>query len=520
MTRHRVVAVLTAVALLVGGCVTPSTRWVSATSGKVNQPSEAPTAPMSLAQWRPCPELAEELLQQAPANYAFACATIRVPQDWTTAVNGQPADGKTFDLALVRVRSIIQRASDRIGSVVVNPGGPGGSGVELAVYLSSALPTALTSRFDIVGFDPRGVGRSTQISCFSSKDLDEYFGADPDPTSQADFDAAVALQRRMAESCGTKYAETLPLFSTEQTANDMDAVRAAINDTQLTYLGYSYGTLLGAVYAQLYPQRVRAMVLDGAVDPTQTSTQDAEGQARGFERAFDNFAAWCRNTPSACPIGSDPRGVVTAAFDRARTDPIVSGGGRTATAGWILTGIISSLYSQSGWRQLAGALNDLRKGNAGSIFALADQYAERDSAGDYSNLFDANAAVNCTDDDTTMTVEQLRQLQSQWRDKYPLFGAPLALNLMCSQWPGKRDPYPTGAATGAPPIVVVGTTGDPATPYEQTATLARMLGVGVVLTWQGEGHTAYPQTRCITDAVNTYLVDLSPPAAGTVCPPR
>jgi hypothetical protein len=162
----------------------------------------------------------------------------------------------------------------------------------------------------------------------------------------------------------------------------------------------------------------------------------------------------------------------------------------------------------------------VRRGDPKGVFELADGYAERDPSGKYSNLFDANLAINCTDRDNWASVEEARRLQGEWRTKYPLFGASLALNLICAQWPGKRDPYPTGKADGAPPILVVGTKGDPATPYEQTPALANMLGVGVVLTWDGEGHTAYPQTRCITSAVNEYLINLTVPPAGQTCPAR
>jgi hypothetical protein len=261
-------------------------------------------------------------------------------------------------------------------------------------------------------------------------------------------------------------------------------------------------------------------VLDGAVDPAMPSVASSEGQAKGFERAFTNFSTWCASAGARCPVAPNARAAVTSALQTARTATATGAGGRKATAGWVFTAVISSLYSESRWPELASALADLKNGNPKGIFELADSYAERDASGRYSNLFDANLAVNCTDDDKSVTVEQARQLQGEWRAKYPLFGASLALNLICAQWPGKRDPYPVGKAEGAPPIVVVGTKGDPATPYEQTPALATMLGVGVVLTWEGEGHTAYPQTRCVTTAVNDYLIALKVPANGQSCPAR
>jgi pimeloyl-ACP methyl ester carboxylesterase len=510
--RRFAVVVLAVVALTVSGCISPSTRWSSPTSGAGSSSKPLPPATRAV-NWQPCPEVAKAALGKTPANVTYDCGKVGVPQDWAN-----PAGGKQFGIALIRARAAGQH--NRIGSLLVDPGGPGASGVDLAAYLSVGLPAEITQRFDIVGFDPRGVGRSDEVKCFTDQQLDTSFGADPDPVSQADFDKAVGLAKQMTQSCGNKYGDSLQLFSTEQAARDMDAIRGALGEEKLTYLGYSYGTLLGAVYAQLFPTRIRAFVLDGAVDPTLDSVAAGETQAKGFEHAFDNFADWCKNNASKCPIAPDARATVTNAINSARTKPVAGPAGRLATPGWVYTAVIASLYSEQEWTQLASAIESLGKGNPTQTFRLADGYAERDPQGHYSNLFDANAAVNCTDDKTVPTLPQIRTLQGQWRAKYPLFGASTALDLLCAQWPGKRDPYPAGKAAGAPPIVVVGTTGDPATPYEQTPKLADMLGVGVVLTWQGEGHTAYPQTRCITNAVNRYLVDLTVPAKGTTCPAK
>jgi pimeloyl-ACP methyl ester carboxylesterase len=512
-----------AATLLVSGCSLFSSSGDTHGTTAAKAGSSAPSGPAGV--WRSCPEVASALVGSAGNNNTYECTTIKVPRDWSAkgaAAGTNATPGSTFDISLIRVRA--KNQANRIGSLVVNPGGPGGSGVDLAVYLSvgaakGGLPDDVTRRFDIVGFDPRGVGQSTPVKCISDSDMDATFGYDPDPTSQADYDGLVALNKRIADGCAAKYGNTLSLFSTEQAAHDMDAVRAAVGDPKMTYLGYSYGTLLGATYAQLFPKNIRALVLDGAVDPKQDAIASSESQAKGFELAFNNFATWCKSNRSKCPIAPDARAAVTSALDKARSSPVRGSGGREATAGWIFYAVVSSLYTESGWQQLASAIDKLQAGDPSSVFELADAYAERGSNGKYSNLFDANAAVNCADEATKPSVTQVRQLQNQWRQKYPLFGASLAVGLLtCTQWPGKADPYPTGAATGAPPIVVVGTTGDPATPYEQTPKLANMLGVGVVLTWQGEGHTAYPQTRCITNAVNRYLIDLTVPAKGTTCP--
>ncbi|GAB1642336.1 alpha/beta hydrolase [Krasilnikovia sp. MM14-A1259] len=515
--RFRLVTGLLSAATIAvtAGCTVPV--FAPNDSGSAVGPGSA--AAGSTASWRPCDDVPRKLVGRGAEGMTYECASVAVPRDWAA-----PAGGPTYDVAMIRIRSRSQH--QRIGSLLVNPGGPGGSGVDTAVYLSfgeklGGLPSAVTDRFDIVGFDPRGVSRSAPVKCISNADQDASFGADPDPVSQAEFDEVVALNKRITQQCGTKLGDQLPLFSTKQAARDMDAIRAAVGDEKLSYLGFSYGTLLGATYAQLYPQHVRALVLDGAIDPEQDFVAGSESQAKGFERAFTNFANWCKATRDKCPIGPDARGAVTDAIAKAERSPVKDAKGREATAGWIFVAVISSLYTEEGWQRLAEAVDNLQAGDAKGIFELADQYADRKPDGSYSNLFDANLAVNCADAAQVPPVEKIRELQSQWRQKYPLFGAPLAIGMLpCAFWPGKRDPYPAGAAKGAPPIVVVGTTGDPATPYENTAALASMLGTGHVLTWEGEGHTAYPSTKCIVGAVDSYLIDLTVPREGLRCPAK
>jgi pimeloyl-ACP methyl ester carboxylesterase len=508
---------LVAGALLAAGCALPVYAPKTDGASEPERERPAPTATGEATIWRPCPDVPEDLVGRSAPGMRYECASIAVPQDWA-----DPGGSGTFEIALLRARS--SRQQDRAGSLVVNPGGPGGSGIDTAVYLSfgaafGGLPDEITDRFDIVGFDPRGVSRSSPVECISDADLDATFGADPDPDTQAEFDEVVAINKRVGEGCGAKYGDKLPYFSTEQAARDMDAVRQAVGDEKLTYLGYSYGTLLGATYAQLFPTKVRALVLDGAVDPGQDIVAGSESQAKGFERAFTNFTNWCAQSGDRCPLAPDARGAVTTALDKARVSPVRGRDGREAVSGWVFYAVISSLYTEQGWQDLAEAIDDLQAGDPEGVFELADSYAERDSNGNYSNFFDANLAVNCADSTAKPTLAQIRLYQSQWRTKYPLFGAALAVGMLpCAYWPGERDPYPTGAAKGAPPIVVVGTTGDPATPYEQTAKLADMLDVGVVLTWEGEGHTAYPQTECVTRAVDRYLIDLAVPQAGLRCP--
>jgi pimeloyl-ACP methyl ester carboxylesterase len=513
-TPHRVLVALVATVLTVSGCSLPVFS-PGGDSAATRGPDGGP-GPANLA-WRNCADIPQELFGQKAPRMRYECAEISVPKDWN-----DPGNGGTWELALMRVRSAQQK--NRIGSLLINPGGPGGSGIDTAAYLSfgpqaQGLPSEVLERFDLIGFDPRGVSRSSPVKCISDRDLDAGYGAEPDPETQADFDELVTLNKRIGTECGAKYGADLQLFSTEQAARDIDAIRSAVGDEKLTYLGYSYGTLLGATYAQLFPQNIRAMVLDGAVDPQQGLVAGSESQAKGFERAFDNFAAWCRSTPAQCPIGPDARATLTGLLDKARATPLTGSDGREATAGWIFYSAVAALYTEVYWPQLGKALGALRDGDPDDMLALADTYTSRTDRGTYNNEADALLAVNCADSDETVTAEQVRTLQLDWEKKYPLFGAPLALGMLgCAFWPGARDPYPTGPAQGAPPIVVVGTVGDPATPYEQTAVLAGMLGTGQVLTWEGEGHTAYPNTRCIISAVDGYLIDLTVPERDLRCP--
>lgn len=499
--RQRVGIAVTALALALVG------------AGCTSHPKPAAPGPngSSLVAWHDCTNRARALNPEVPRQIMFDCGTAVVPQDWSTADNG-----KTFKIALMRARSL--DPANRKGSVVMNPGGPGGSGVDYLPSLAQHV-TGLLQHFDVVGFDPRGVGSSDNVKCISNADLDAQFGYEPDPVSQASFDGEVALSRHIADGCGQKFGEELRLFSTEQTARDLDVIRAAVGDDKLTYLGFSYGTLLGAVYAEIFPTKLRAAVLDGTIDPRETPVQASEGQAMGFEKALENFSAWCSANPSRCPIAADPKGAIAAALANARTAPAKDRTGRVATEGWVFWSIASSLYDDGYWEYFGQSISDLSKGDPRRTFVLADGYAQRDPNGTYSTLFDANNAVNCADANYP-TIDEVRSLQTQWRAKYPLFGAPLAIGMLtCSVWPAKKDPYPVGPATGAPPILLVGTTGDPATPYESTAKLADMLGVGQILTWDGQKHTAYPETTCVRNAVDNYLVNLVLPAKGLHCPP-
>ena len=378
-------------------------------------------------------------------------------------------------------------------------------------------------RFDLVGFDPRGVGLSTPVECIPAELKDEQVAAEPRPTTQAQLDEVLALTEQAAAGCAEEYGDALGAFNTVDTARDMDLLRESLGDEQLTYLGYSYGTTLGSTYAELFPEKVRALVLDAAVDPDADPVAHAEGQAAGFEAAFDAFAAGCRDLRAGCPFGW-ARAQLEKLLTEAEAQPIPSsaeGETREATPGVILTAVVAALYDQEAWPQLSQALGAAREGDSAKVFSLADSYTGRLEDGSYSNLFDANYAINCadTDPEELPSEEEIRALVAQWSEEYPLFGAGSAVSLYsCSVWDAPRTPLPERDAAGSAPILVIGTKGDPATPLEGAVDMAAELESGVLLTWQGEGHTAYPKTSCVTRVVNDYLLRVVAPVDDVTCP--
>jgi pimeloyl-ACP methyl ester carboxylesterase len=445
---------------------------------------------------------------------SFARAVMTVPLDWNN-----PGNEKTVAITVLRVRAASQH--DRIGSLVINPGGPGGSGVEAALNLAvSELPQAILDRFDIVGFDPRGVGLSDPIHCIPNKEKDAQLNMPPDPTSDAQWNATVAEAKKVADECYAIYGNDLTFFSTAQTVRDMEALRAKLGDPKLTYLGYSYGTLLGAEYASAYPGKIRALVLDGAVDPTIDSVQQDKTQAAGFQLAFQHYAAHC--VQHSCDLGPNPQNFIQDLMAKADAHPIPSGNKsdpRVAQAGAILLAVISALYDESQWDQLTTALVAASHGESSGILELDDQYNQRQPGGTYTNIQDANVTIGCADETQRPSVEQARALQATWRADNPLFGGSAAASLfLCSLWKAPPDTPIKVTDAGAPPVLVIGTTGDPATPISGAKHLASLLGTADLLTWQGDGHTAYPKTSCVTKDVNAYLITLKVPQPGATCP--
>jgi len=497
----------------------PSTSASPAAPGQgtPGRPAASPATPsVSRVSFVDCTGAIKPHIADQPGgdrDLRFGCGRLRVPLDYTNAA------GRKIDLFLLRVRYGQQERP--LGSLVVNPGGPGGSGLDAAIGLGLSLPLEVLRRFDIVGFDPRGVGLSSPVECIPDRVKDRGIALDPDPRTPAQYAAQVAIAREAAERCAREYGPELAHYNTEETARDMDLVRQAVGDRKLTYLGYSYGTRLGSVYASIFPGRVRAMVLDGAVDPLAGEVASAEGQAGGFETAYSQFAADCRRRGQGCQVGPDARRFLTAVLAQARRSPIRSsrpGERRVATAGYVLLAAVSALYDQKEWADLEAALARARNGDAAGVLELADRYSQRDRDGHYSNLLDANVVINCADSADRVSDATVRRALDSWRTKYPLFGTSSALGLLgCQQWRA-RHPLPPVRAPGAPPLLVIGTTHDPATPYASAQVLTRQLASATLLTWNGEGHTAYPKTTCITRAVNAYLLSLQVPGRGTSCP--
>ncbi|HSV65068.1 MAG TPA: alpha/beta hydrolase [Mycobacteriales bacterium] len=513
--RGRRLAAALAVVLLSGCTYGTAGQGSTAGGGTTPSPGAAGTAPK--IGFRDCTKQIVPMIQDQPGggrDLTFDCGTMPVPKD-----HAKPAAG-TLSMFVIRARLAGQR--DRIGSLVINPGGPGGSGVEAAIGLALQLPEAVLRRFDLVGFDPRGVGLSEPVTCISGALKDESTAADPDARDDAAYAAQKALAQRVADGCYARYGAGLARFNTTATARDLDLLRQALGDAKLSYLGYSYGTLIGSVYATLYPNRIRSFVLDGAVDPTADERGNAEAQARGFEDAFAEFAKDCAGKGAACPLGADPRGFLTRLLAKARTAPIASaqaGESRKATAGNVLLAAVAALYDKDDWPKLTTALADADRGNAAGVLALDDEYNQRSADGKFSNILDANVTINCADSAKRLTDATIKATITAWRAKYPLFGPPLAVGLItCQLWKAPREPLPTVRAPSAPAILVVGTRHDPATPYASAQRLTRALGHAVLLTWEGNGHTAYPKTPCVTNAVNAYLIAGTVPPPSDVCP--
>ncbi|MEU5094463.1 alpha/beta hydrolase [Streptomyces sp. NPDC020996] len=507
-------ALLAAVLLLVPACSTEG----PATS--VGSPAEAVLAALPRSTPRAlAPYYGQKLAWHGCGVPGFQCATMKAPLDYA-----KPAEG---DVRLAVARKRATGKGKPLGSLLVNPGGPGGSAIGyLQQYAAVGYPAEVRARYDMVAVDPRGVARSEPVTCLDGRKMDAYAQTDTTPDDRAETGALVDAYRKFAEGCGAHSPRLLRHVSTVEAARDMDLLRAALGDPKLTYVGASYGTLLGATYAGLFPRRAGRLVLDGAMDPALPARRLNLDQTAGFETAFTSFAKDCVRHRD-CPLGKRASEVgphLKAFFRKLDTHPIPTGDidGRRLGEALATTGVIAAMYDQGAWEQLRGALASAMKSNDGAgLLALSDSYYEREAGGRYSNLMSANAAVNCLDLPAAFaTPDQVRKDLPAFEEASPVFGEGLAwASLGCAYWPVR----PTGEphrieARGAAPIVVVGTTRDPATPYRWARSLSRQLSSARLLTYESDGHTAYGRgSACIDSAIDAYLLHGTPPPPGKRC---
>ncbi|MFI0718488.1 alpha/beta hydrolase [Streptomyces sp. NPDC021224] len=447
----------------------------------------------------------------------FDCATMRVPLDYA-----HPSAKSDLELAVARKKAT--GPGKRLGSLLVNPGGPGGSAIDYMQYAALGYPAAVTDRYDMAAVDPRGVARSEPVKCLTDKQMDAYTAVDTTPDDAAEQGKLATADRGFAAGCKKMSAALLGHVSTVESARDMDVLRQLLGDAKLNYVGKSYGTFLGATYAGLFPQRVGRLVLDGAMDPSVDALESSRTQAGGFETAFDAFAADCVKR-SDCPLGrtstADAGKHLDALFAALDKHPLPTGTSRPLTEALGTTGVIAAMYDQEAWPSLRGALISANKGDGAPLLKLSDGYYERDDTGKYSNLMYANAAVNCLDlPPAFRSPADVDKAVASFRAASPHFGKTLAWSsLVCGYWPLPATGHPERIpAKGAAPILVVGTIRDPATPYAWAQSLASQLTSGTLLTYDGDGHTAYARgSTCIDSAVNAYLLSGTVPPAHKKC---
>jgi pimeloyl-ACP methyl ester carboxylesterase len=465
-------------------------------------------------QWGPCRVKGSDDTVKLPGG--TQCGKLAVPVDYSKPNSGAAT------MALIRFPA----TGAKIGSLIINPGGPGESGVQAAASMADSLPPQIRERFDLVGFDPRGVANSSPaVWCNSDADNDRL-RADPEvdysPAGVAHIEQLTKeFVQRCVDKMGVNFLENV---GTANVVKDLDALRAGLGDPKLTYLGYSYGTRIGSAYAEAYPQNVRAMVLDGAVDPNADPIEANIQQAAAFQKAFDDYAADCAKSPT-CPLGTDP----TKAVDvyKSLVDPLVQKPAKTADPRQLsysdaIVATILPLYSPGLWQHLTDGLNELRGGHGDTMLALADLYMGRDRRGRYTNSTDVRVAVNCVDQPPVTDRAKAIEQDHRSREVAPFMSygdftgdAPLDT---CAFWPVPPTSKPHQISVhGLPPVLVISTTHDPATPYQAGVDLAKELG-GALLTFDGTQHTvAFQGNPCVDAIVTRYLTDLALPGPGARC---
>ncbi len=470
------------------GTTTPGTAAPTTT------PQPPSTIPAGRLDWQDC----DDELQ---------CATLEVPLDYTDPT------GDTIDLALVRRPATDE--SQRIGSLLVNPGGPGIPGTLLAQAADGVFSQALLRRFDIVGWDPRGTGQSSPVDCVD--DLDPYLALDPTPDTASEKQQLIDSAQEFGALCEESNGRILPFISTQDSARDMDEIRRALGEDKISYYGFSYGSELGANYATLFPRSVRAMIVDGAVDPNSDVVDEAKRQVVGLEKALNDFLADCAGRDRcAFHNGGDPGAALDGLLARLDTDPLRADG-REVGQGKAYTAIVSALYDSDDWPNLAVALDDAANGDGQALLDLYDSYVQRFPDGTFTNAFEGLIAINCLDDPGPTDLAFPDRFAPELEQLAPRLGRASAFGYFCAFWPAKGKGPLAITGAGAGPILVIGTTGDPITPLESTRRLADELEQGVLVTVDAAGHTGYGKNGCIVRTVDRYLIDLRLPETGLVC---
>ncbi|MBX3194085.1 MAG: alpha/beta fold hydrolase [Microbacteriaceae bacterium] len=513
MTRRHSRASLALTALVVAATVslTGCASWfLPARPATTSTPTGEDVAP-GLADYY------HQVLVWSPCGDGMQCTTAKAPMDWD-----DPA-GESIELALIRQPATGQR----LGSLLVNPGGPGGSGYD---FIHDSIDYATTERlqgsYDIVGFDPRGVGRSSAVSCYDDPSSLDAFLYDPLPAPVGGDEwiaASTEVNDRFGQDCLEHTGALLEHVDTVSAARDLDLLRAVLGDAKLNYLGYSYGTYLGATYAELYPGNVGRLVIDGALDPSTSDFDVTKTQAVGFESALTAYLTDCVQR-EGCPFRSvdGARRQIAGLLDAVTASPVTGEDGRVMSAGTLFFAIILPLYSQDTWGYLDLLFDEVIQGETRVAFFLADSYYERNPDGTYTgNTIEANIAINCLDyagGDPDVAV--MRAEAAELAAAAPVFGPRMSYGaLSCVDWPfppaHERGPI---HAPGSPDILVLGTTNDPATPYVWAQALADQLEHGHLVTLHGEGHTAYNKFNdCIDGTVDDFFIDGAVPAADPDC---
>lgn len=501
--RYKKIAIATTTALLLSACSSEAT---------IEKPlSDLATYENQKLDWSTCYE-------------DFECADLRVPIDYADLKVG------SFKIALLRYKA--QDQKNRIGSLIVNPGGPGGSGVDYAYNAEYIFDPDVLDRFDIVGFDPRGVDRSAPIKCLNDQETDAAYAADAKPDNDAELAAAIADAKDFIDKCQTsnKY---LSHYSTAEAARDMDILRAALGDEKLNYLGKSYGTYLGTLYAQFFPDKVGRMVLDGAVDPNISILEQNISQAKGFDDALGSFITNCAKEDD-CPLPKneqDAKAKIISIFTSAATNPLprktkVKNDDRAATESLIVLGTASALYDDvDGWPKLRTALSEALQGYGDSFLDLVDQYTDRSADGAYiSNELNSGAVIDCLDWPDTSTIEETKSDAKRFTEAAPIFGPYLAYtNIACKYLtPPTKDKLTrkTNKITSinTAPIIVIGTTRDPATPYEWAVGLSKIFTSSKLISLNADGHTGQGRgSACVDNTVDAYLLEGISPEKNLNC---